>query len=200
MLPDGPAAVLVPLKAFDRAKARLAGTLEPTERERLARSMAQQVLDAAAPLPVFVVCDDAAVADWAALRSATVVRSEGLDLNQSVQHGLSVCRDRGYARVVAAHGDLPFARQLALLAEADPDEVLVVPDRRGSGTNVLSVPTAAGFRVAYGEGSCRRHLEEAARCGLRASLRPSEHLGWDVDEPEDLQTPDSLGRIAGCAP
>ncbi len=52
------AAVVVPVKAFGEAKVRLAGALDPGERARLARHMAEIVLLAAAPLPVVVVCDD----------------------------------------------------------------------------------------------------------------------------------------------
>ena len=73
-------AVLVPVKAFDRAKVRLAPALAPRERERLARVMAEHVLAAAAPLPVAVVCDDADVAAWARAKDARVVWSPGAGL------------------------------------------------------------------------------------------------------------------------
>jgi len=69
----GPVAVLVPVKAFADAKLRLAPALPAVERSRLAKKMADHVLDVARPLPVAVVCDDAAVADWARRRGALVV-------------------------------------------------------------------------------------------------------------------------------
>ena len=50
--------MLVPVKAFAEAKARLAPALDAGQRERLARAMAEHVVAAAAPLPVSVVCDD----------------------------------------------------------------------------------------------------------------------------------------------
>jgi 2-phospho-L-lactate guanylyltransferase len=190
----GPAEVLVPVKAFHQAKARLSPVLDRAQRAALARSMAAQVLAAAAPLPVRVVCDDEQVAQWAREQGAGVEWTPGLGLNGAVQEATARAAARGVERVVVTHADLPFAEHLASLGDAATDEAVVVSDRRGTGTNVLSVPTAAGFTFAYGVGSLRRHLDEAQRCGLRVRRSHSEHLGWDVDEPEDLDVPEHLAR------
>lgn len=155
--------------------------------------MADHVLAVAGPLPVSVVCDDTEVADWAAAGGAQVEWTPGLGLNGAVQEAVERLRSRGVTRVIVAHADLPFARDLGALAMADTDEAVLVPDRRGTGTNVLSVPTAAGFTFAYGVGSFTHHLVEAERCGLRMRVVDSEHLGWDVDEPADLRVPTHLG-------
>lgn len=180
------ACVLVPLKSFSAAKARLAAVLGPEEREDLARSMAEQVLRAAAPLEVLVVCDDERVADWARQRGAGVEWTPGLDLSGAVQLATRRCAERGVRRVVVAHGDLPAARDLASLAPEDSPEVLLVADRHGTGSNVVSLPSDTGFRFAYGPGSFDRHRAEAERLGLPWRLVRAEHLSWDVDEPEDL--------------
>ena len=58
-------AVLLPVKAFDDAKARLAPALSASDRAALARRMATTVVEAAAPLPVTIVCDSTEVAEWA---------------------------------------------------------------------------------------------------------------------------------------
>ena len=195
-----PAAVLVPVKDFARAKVRLAGVLDDATRATLARAMAERVVAAAAPLTVWCVCDDDAVAEWAASVGARVEWTPGLGLNGAVQAATERRADEGVARVVVAHGDLPFAAGLADLAVAGDHEALLVPDRRGRGSNVVSVPTGAGFRFAYGEGSLERHLAEAARCGLSVRVVRAEHLGWDVDEPDDLDVPDHLGRLPGATP
>ncbi|MBA2624952.1 MAG: 2-phospho-L-lactate guanylyltransferase, partial [Acidimicrobiia bacterium] len=54
----GRVALLVPVKDFARAKARLAGVLDAPARNELARRMATRVVLAAGALPVSVVCDD----------------------------------------------------------------------------------------------------------------------------------------------
>jgi 2-phospho-L-lactate guanylyltransferase len=66
------AAVLIPVKSFTMAKVRLAGVLDDAQRAALARAMAERVVEAAAPLPVWCVCDDPAVRDWAGSVPASV--------------------------------------------------------------------------------------------------------------------------------
>lgn len=199
------AVVLVPVKSFARAKLRLAPALDEAHRATLARGMAERVLAAAAPLAVAVVCDDDEVARWAQEHGAELEWTPGLGLNGAVQVTIERRRAAGVERVVVAHGDLPFAADLASLADAAADEVVIVPDRRGRGTNVLSVPTGSGpgaapFRVSYGPGSFERHVAEAAAAGLRARVLELEHLGWDVDEPGDLAVPAHLGTLPGMLP
>lgn len=186
----------MPVKAFTRAKLRLARVLDPTLRAELARSMADHVVAAAAPLPVVVVCEDDDVASWARGVGAAVEWTPGLGLNGAVQEAVRRVAARGVRRVVVAHSDLPFARGLAELADATDDEVVLVADRRGQGTNVLSLPTGTGFEFAYGTGSFPRHVAEAERLGLRVRRLDSEHLGWDVDEPDDLHVPTRLGETS----
>jgi 2-phospho-L-lactate guanylyltransferase len=180
-------AVLVPVKAFHQAKLRLAPTLDAAARAALAERMATTVLAAAAPLPVWVVCDDEAVAAWATAAGAGVSWQPGRGLDEAVGAAVAEQAAAGFGRVIVAHGDLPLARELSWLADtATPDEVVLVPDRRDDGTNVACLPSAAGFRFAYGAGSFDRHRAEATRLGLALRVVRDAALGWDVDVPDDL--------------
>jgi 2-phospho-L-lactate/phosphoenolpyruvate guanylyltransferase len=185
------AAVLVPIKAFSAAKLRLAPALDPTARADLARQMAATVLGAARDLPVLVVCDHDDVRSWATERGAQVAWTPGLGLNGAVAAGIERLAAQGVSRVVVAHADLPMASDLTWVA--DFPGVTLVPDRRLDGTNVLGLPTASGFRVAYGPGSFARHRAEAARLGLVARIVTDAHLAWDVDLPHDLDLPAGAG-------
>lgn len=176
--------VLVPVKAFARAKARLAPELDPARRAELARSMATHVLLAAAPLPVAVVCDDGEVASWAAAHGAAVLLEPGRGLNGAVAAGVARLAAAGADEVLVAHGDLPLARGLERLAGFEG--VTLVPDRTGDGTNVACVPARAGFRFAYGAGSFTRHRAEVARLGLPLRVVRDPGLTLDVDVPADL--------------
>jgi 2-phospho-L-lactate guanylyltransferase len=179
--------VLVPVKAFAVAKARLADVLDATERAALARKMADRVLDAARELPVHVACDDEDVAGWARARGAAVMWSPGLGLNGAVTAGVDSLRAAGFDRVVVAHADLPYAEDLT--AVAAHGGVVAVPDRHEDGTNVLAVPTTVGFTFAYGPGSFGRHRAEAERLGLALTVLRPPDLTWDVDVPDDLERP-----------
>jgi 2-phospho-L-lactate/phosphoenolpyruvate guanylyltransferase len=182
-----PAAVVVPVKAFDQAKVRLAGALAPRERADLARHMAEIVLLAADPLPAIVVCDDDEVRAWAERSGARVVWCPGRGLNGAVSDGVAALRADGVAHAIVAHADLPLATRLDWLA--DFPGVTLVPDRRFDGTNVVALPTAAAFTFSYGAGSFGRHRAEAARLDLPARVVQDPHLGWDVDLPADLAYP-----------
>ena len=141
--PPPRAVVLVPVKSFSDAKVRLAGVLDERSRAELARSMATRVLHAAAPLPVAVVCDDDDVAKWAIDNGASAIHTDRVGLNPAVAFGVSFLAADDVERVIVAHADLPFATGLAALGDAAVDEVVLVPDRRGDGTNVASIPTGA---------------------------------------------------------
>lgn len=177
-------AVLVPVKAFSRAKSRLAPEVGGADRAALARSMATTVVRAAGPAPVTVACDDDEVALWARELGAEVCWTPGLDLNGAVSAGVASLAGAGAGRVVVAHADLPRAADLGPLLRSR--DVTAVPDRAGDGTNVLAVPAAGGFRFAYGPASFARHRAEAARLGLPFHALHLDDLMHDVDTADDL--------------
>lgn len=181
------AAVVVPVKDFSKAKVRLAGELDAAQRAELARDMATIVVRAAAPLPVVVVCDDAVVREWAEDQGAEVIWTPGLGLNGAVQAGVAELARRGVPKAVVAHSDLPLATTFDWVPATDG--LTLVPDRRLDGTNVLALPTRAGFRFAYGAGSFQRHRSEGLRLGLEVRVVRDARLGWDVDHPGDLALP-----------
>lgn len=183
----GPTVVLVPVKAFGEAKRRLAPALDGSHRARLARRLATDVVAAAAPLPVAVVCDDRAVADWARGLGALVVWEPGRGLNGAVADGVRHLHGLGADLVAVAHGDLAEPASLrGIVCGADPGAVTLVPDLAEDGTNVLVVAAGSGFGFSYGPGSFRRHLDEAARLGLRSDVVRGTPLAVDVDLPADL--------------
>lgn len=183
--------VLIPVKAFGEAKGRLGPRLDRAERAALSRAMADRVIAAAAPLPVAVVCDDNQVAEWARAHGALVVWEPGRGLNGAVEAGISHLRRGGVRQVTVAHADLPRASDLQSVGEVGG--ITLVPDRFGNGTNVIAVPTSAGFRFSYGPGSFARHRTEAERIGLPMRVLDRPELAWDVDEPADVVP------VASCA-
>ena len=100
-------AVVVPIKSFGSAKARLAEVLGVDARAALARTCATRVLSAAAPHRVFVVCDDDEVAAWAIAHGASVVAAGRPGLNEAATAGRLAARAEGFARVLTVHSDLP---------------------------------------------------------------------------------------------
>ena len=179
--------MLIPVKDFRQAKARLAAVVSADDRVRLARWTADQVVAAAAPLPVFVACDDRNVAEWAESAGATVLWRPSVGLNAAVLDGIAALADAGIEHAIVAHSDLPLPSPLAAVVMTGG--VVLVPDGRSDGTNVLSVPTRCGFTPTYGSQSFRRHLSHALGLGLAVRVHRDSGLALDLDTPHDLAHP-----------
>lgn len=177
------AAALIPVKGFHVGKSRLGGVLDEPARALLARTMAEQVVTAAAGLDVYVATDDERVGAWAIAKGCRLVWTQDLDLNGSIAAGLDTLRADGYRTLVVAHADLPFADALSPLTWFG---VTVVPDRRDDGTNVLSLPADVPFEPMYGPQSFRRHLAQLRAHGISVRIARRPALQWDVDVPDDL--------------
>jgi len=181
------AGVVVPIRSFIGAKARLAELLDEDARARALRSMADRVIDAAAPMPVVVVTSAPEVREWAEARGARVIEDPG-SLDGAAAAGTLALATDGFVRAVIAHADLPQAHSLAPLAtDLERPVVALVPCHRDDGTNVLSIPTGLAFRFSYGPGSFQRHLAEATRLGVETRIVRAPDLMIDVDTPEDLR-------------
>ncbi len=180
----GPEVVLIPVKAFHQAKRRLGSALSDPDRIQLVRAMAAHVVAACVPVPVAVVCDDQEVAQWASEVGATVMWEPGQGLNGAVRAGVDRLARAGVRWVTVAHGDLPRAHGLGVLAPFEG--ITLVPDRRDDGTNVLRLPAGSEFRFAYGPGSFRAHRAEATRLGLPVRVLRHPDLAYDVDWPADV--------------
>ena len=187
--------VVVPLKRFDRAKARLSPALDAAARADLAERLASGVVAAAASAAgagrVLVVADDDSVVRWAASKGVRGVVVDG-DLDAAAAAGLDDARAAGAGRVLVAHGDLVHPEALLPLIEAD--DALIAPDRHLDGTNVLAVPSAARFPFAYGPGSFQRHVGAAERIGIRLRVVLDSGVAVDVDTPDDLQLRPEVDR------
>lgn len=182
--------VIIPIKSFDAAKARLAEALTPAARSALARWAAARVIAACHSLDVYVACEDIDVADWARAHGATALVGTGHGLNESVDSAVATLATHGVSRVLIVHGDLPLAEDVAALnASIPPGEFLIVPDRRGDGTNLLLRPVDVHLAAQYGPRSFQTHLGAALASGRPVTVRRDVRLGIDLDTEDDLRHP-----------
>jgi 2-phospho-L-lactate guanylyltransferase len=180
------ACIVVPIRSFLLGNTRLARSLDDDARVALARRMADAVADAAGARTVVVVTSAAEVEAWCRERNLATLPDPGT-LDAAADAGRAYARDAGFTRVVIVHGDLPNARSLDQVANDGAAAIAVlVPDHRGDGTPVCSVPCASRFEFAYGPGSFERHRRAAAAAGLDLRIVTDPNLAFDVDVPEDL--------------
>jgi 2-phospho-L-lactate guanylyltransferase len=187
--------IVIPIRSFTDAKARLSSRLGPEERADLSRRLATQVARAAAPHAVIVVSSAGEVERWAVGAGHSICDDPGT-LDAAVAAGCDAARAAGARRIVVAHADLPFVTTFESVLGAS-DEVVLVADRHGDGTPVLSIPAQHAFRFAYGPGSFDRHVEEAHRLGLATRVVDDPALAFDIDVPSDLD--DAAAHLAARA-
>jgi 2-phospho-L-lactate guanylyltransferase len=190
--PAPPWAVL-PVKRFRDGKSRLAGLLDGAGRAALARALCEHVLGVLAACPALagtlVVTDGTEVAELAHAQGADALLVAAASLGEAVEMGLDEVSRQEAGAALVLMADLPLLRPAeitALLAWQAEADLVLVPDRRGEGTNALLLPLPPPLRLAFGQrDSFACHLAEATAQGLRLAVRPSPGLGLDIDEPED---------------
>lgn len=187
-------AVLIPIKSFRAAKARLTGAVSSERREALARFLAERVVRAAQPLPTFVACDDEDVAAWAEDLGASVLWGPGMGLNGAIDHGVATIAGKGAEHVIISHGDIPLAQDLRRVVKSG--HVVLVPDRRRDGTNVLARPCTLDLPAAYGGGSFQAHLSSALLTGAPVTVRFDHRLSIDIDNAVDCRHPLVAGILS----
>ena len=172
----------MPLKRFDVAKVRLrdSGVSDVTH---VARELAIGVLDACRPRAVIVISESDEIARFAREHSVESFESNASDLNEAVSLAYRFAGER-YDRVFIAHGDLRYPAGLGSFVPQDG--ITIFTDHRGTGTNVMILPTGLDFRFGYGPHSAQRHLVEAHRLGTMSNLVTDSPWRFDVDEFDDL--------------
>jgi 2-phospho-L-lactate guanylyltransferase len=188
---------ILPVKRFGAAKQRLGDNLTDGTRRALTEAMVTDVLIALRRAKsvdeVLVVTGESTAEAIAAGYDAAAVIDDPADESHSAaaQRGIAVAMERGATRVLLVPGDCPAldpAQIDTLLARAaHGPEVLVVPDRHGTGTNALVLTPPDVMAPAFGPGSADRHVQRAEAAGARVERVDVPTLGLDVDTLDDLE-------------
>lgn len=190
-------AAILPVKSFARAKQRLGASVADQLRLALARAMVADVLAALAEVEAvtttIVVTSQADVAEAALGQGATVIADEreqgqSAAVTLGIEHALAA----GVERVLCVPGDCPAldpSELGELLAEQQRggEQVVILPDRHGTGTNGLLLCPADAIAPSFGPDSCARHRALAQEAGVEWRVRPLVSLSLDVDTGEDLE-------------
>ena len=179
---------ILPVKRFGRAKQRLTGGFG--DRPQLAAAMVADVLDALDAVPeldaVIVVTAQAVSA-----RTDVQIVHDPVEAGQSAAaapRGIARALERGFERALLVPGDCPALDPAEVSARCWPcgGDVVIVPDRHGTGTNALALTPPDVMAPAFGEGSFDRHRGLAAAAGASFVVADAGSLELDVDTPDDL--------------
>jgi len=194
-------AAVLPVKRFARAKQRLGESVADPLRLELARAMVNDVLLALAQTEAIertiLVTRERSVA-MAAREQGAIVLDDEAEAGQSAAASLGVARAlaEGMQRVLCVPGDCPAldpAELQALLSADAADrsgegegEVVIVPDRHGTGTNGLLLTPPDVIAPGFGPGSCERHRALALAAGIACRVERPPSLLLDIDTGADL--------------
>lgn len=191
-------AVVLPVKRFTQAKQRLRVSVAESARQALVTAMVFDVLSALAEvdaidLTVLVTREQAAIVAAAEADDGTLVVNDA-ERGQSAaaQLGIEAAVADGAERVLCIPGDCPALDpvEIATLLDQgsrDAAEVVVIPDRHGTGTNGLLLRPPRAIAPSFGPDSCARHLALAREADIRCRVVSPPSLLLDVDTGEDLQ-------------
>src|SRR5450631_3516782 len=186
-------AAVLPVKSFARAKQRLGGSVSEALRARLARAMVGDVLLALAEtraieLTIVVTREHSLAA--AARREGALILTDAAEDGQSAAVSLGIERAlaEGIERVLCIPGDCPALdpSELEALLTARDGEVVIVPDRRGTGTNGLLLAPPDAIAPSFGPDSCERHRALALAAGVACRIERTPSLLLDIDTGADL--------------
>ena len=186
-------AAILPVKHFAQAKRRLGESVAGELRDDLARAMVGDVLDALGETTsiqrTIVVTREDSVAEAACELGALVV-ADTAEASQSAAVALGVARARadGYERVLCVPGDCPALdpAELDALLHGSACEVVIIPDRHGTGTNGLLLAPPDAIAPSFGPDSRARHTALAHAAGVEARIEQPPSLLLDIDTGDDL--------------
>ena len=195
-------AAIVPVAPLEAAKTRLGGALDAEERldlaERLLARTVAAALEAGRLADVLVVSPDRDVLERAAALGARTLRQRSRGLNAGLREAREDVVAGGADVLVVLPIDLPFVTAAAITGVLEPisdagreSVVALVPDRHGSGTNVLLMRPATAIEFCFGPESRRAHREAALAAGARY-VEVDGPLTFDLDTPADLVLVDSM--------
>jgi 2-phospho-L-lactate guanylyltransferase len=182
----------LPVKSFGAAKQRLGSLLGAGSRQALAQAMFQDVLASLRKVEgierIVVVASEPSV-EFATDEQVTLLEDELQDgQSAAAATGLQWAVASGFERALLVPGDTPLLSTTeveALLADA-PEDVVIVPDRHGTGTNGLLLRPPTAIEPSFGPDSLRRHVAAVEAAGLTHRVEHMPSLMYDVDTSEDF--------------
>ncbi len=181
---------VVPVRSPREGKSRLSSVLSVARRSALVQSMLARVLTAlmgARKIDRIVIVSPEDRVEVPP--GVDLLQDHGTGLNAAVQLAQQSLTERFDAMlVVAADAPQVTAEEIdRLIDRAATEQVVVVPDRHGEGTNALWMTLPSTLLPQYGARSADAHLEAAIKLGLRVARIEIPGLSHDVDVPDDLQ-------------
>jgi len=196
---------IIPVKPLRRGKSRLAKVISADERADLNQSLLDhtiRVLNTIDEIDNILVIsrDTAALALARDLGARTVQECGRPGLNTALSRAVEVAKSYETCGILVIPADLPRLSaediKTILAHRNDPPVVVIAPDRKNQGTNVLFVCPPDLIDFKYGKGSFEKHCQGAREAGARLEICNLPSLELDLDEPEDFALMEAELRVS----
>jgi 2-phospho-L-lactate guanylyltransferase len=194
-------AIIVPVGTLEASKSRLGDALDAEEREALAERLLARTLGACLTArgvaDVLLISPDRSILRRAADLGARTLRQRTVGLNNGLAEAREDVSAGGAEAILVLPIDLAFIDEPAItdlattLAGFDEPTVLLIPDRHGTGTNVLGLYPPDVIPFAFGLGSREAHRAAAAQASAGV-VELDGPLSFDIDTPADRVSVDAL--------
>jgi len=193
---------LIPVKALDEAKSRLAGYLTLHQRKNLVLDMLHHVLQVLQQSnmleQITVVSPDLQVLDYARIWGVHALIEE-LPGHNAALHAAAL-QETGTTALLTIAADLPLLQPGdidALIERSLHYPVVLAPSRDGTGTNALLVQPPLALPYLFGVNSLHKYVQAAKEWQLGSTIYNSIGLALDIDTIDDLDDLYELQILSG---
>ena len=196
---------IIPVKPLRRGKSRLAQVITADERADLNQYLLEHTIQVLSNIEeiehILVVSrDKEALALARDLGARTVQEYGNPDLNTALTRAVEVARSYETCGILIVPADLPRLNaddlREIIKHRNDPPVVVIAPDRKREGTNILFACPPDLIDFQFGPGSFEKHRKAALDADARLEVCSFASLELDLDEPEDLALMESEIEIS----
>lgn len=193
---------IIPVKSLQNGKSRLSTYLSLNERKNLNNSLLVntiKVLSANKNIDLLiVVSQDLETLDIARIMGVNYVFESGSpDLNNALNQAILEAKKYNIDKVIIIPADIPLVTNKEvdeiINLSGEPPEIVIVPDRRKEGTNVLLINPPDCIKLSYGENSFSKHIGLAKDNKTGCKIYESNCLGLDLDIEDDFNMLNEFG-------
>lgn len=182
---------VVPIKNLSYAKSRLS-FLGMQERRHLVLSLLTETIDtlkAVMNSDIVVIGSDRETKEIAARKWIFYLEEKQPGLNTALFQSAEWAEQSGYFALIVVPIDLPLLIPddifFVLDWTAEGNFMVIAPNSKQNGTNLLCVRLFHNFRFSFGADSYKRHLDQAAVCGMKSMVYYSFRTCHDIDTYDD---------------
>lgn len=187
---------IVPIKPLRRGKSRLSELLSEQERLKLNHQLfihTIEVLQAVEAISdILVVSRDSDVLTESREMGVRTVTENGTpELNSALRRASLFSGTFSSEGILIVPADLPLLTPQDVVdflrLRTQPPMIVIAPDRRQQGTNMLFTDPADLLTFSFGLDSFHKHCELAKSKDAQIAVYENENIALDLDIPEDYE-------------